>query len=157
MRNANSIIIPLISVILLIGVATDSSAQRASSRYRDPVLKGNPRRDAGGSCVYDRDGKVVFAPAGKVCRDRANHLLERGNADSDLVEAFPPRMQDDLSQLLNDHVHMAKEVARLRYMIREEERADALRAAEKVSAELTEHTAREERFFEAVARLKTSR
>lgn len=157
MKNVRCFVFPLVVSIVLIGVATDSTAQRARGLSRDPVLQGNPRRDAGGSCVYDRDGKVVFAPAGKECRDRSNHLVDRADADSDLVQAFPPGLRDDLAQLLNDHVHMAKEVSRLRYLIREKGREDALKAAEKVSSEITEHTVREERFLEAVARMRGDR
>ena len=157
MRNVKPIMTVLTTSVLLVFVATDTTAQRARSLSRDPVLRGNPKRDAGGSCVYDRDGKVVFAPAGKECRDRANHLVDRGDADSDLVGSFPPALQDDLSRLLGDHVHLSQEISRLRYLIREEGREEALKAAEKVSSEITEHTAREERFFEAVARLRRRR
>ena len=157
MRNLKRTAVGLIACVFFIGVASDSVAQRSRSLSRDPVLRGNPKRDAGGSCVYDRDGKVVFAPAGKECRDRANHLVDKSDADSNLVGEFPPGLQDDLAMLLSDHVHMAQEVSRLRYLIREEGREDALRVAEKVSSEITEHTAREERFFEAVARMRSAR
>lgn len=157
MRNFKPIMGILVTSLLLVFVATNSTAQRARSLSRDPVLRGNPKRDAGGSCVYDRDGRIVFAPAGKECRDRANHLVDRGDADSDLVGSFPPALQDDLSRLLSDHVHLAREISRLRTLIGEEGREDALKTAEKVSLEVTEHTAREERFFEEVARFQSRR
>lgn len=155
MRILQPIVVALVASILFVSLTTESAAQRVRSLSRDPVLRGNPKRDAGGSCVYDRDGKLVFSPAGKRCRDRANHLLDRSDADANLVQAYPASLRDALSRLLSDHVHLSQEMSRLRYLVREEERADALIAAEKLGAELTEHAAREERFFEALGRLRS--
>ena len=157
MFDKDSIVIMLITSMFLTGIAAESFAQQSRTRTIDPILRGNPKRDAGGSCVYDRDGKVVFAPEGKECRDRRNHLTELEKSESDLIQGFPPAMQQELARLLGDHDHIADEIARLRHAIRNEDRNVALEAAEKVSSELTDHTAREERFLEGLARRTMTR
>jgi len=37
-------------------------------------LKPNVKHDVGGSCVYDRNGRVAHAPSGVRCPDRTDHL-----------------------------------------------------------------------------------
>ena len=147
----------ILAVIFLSGIAAESFAQQSRTRTIDPILRGNPKRDAGGSCVYDRDGKVVFAPEGKECRDRRNHLTETKQSDAGLVQGFPPAMRQELARLLGDHDHIADEIARLRHAIRNENRNVALQAAEKISTELIDHTAREERFLEGLARMPAAK
>ncbi len=146
-----------VTTILVLAFTAEALAQQSRVRSIDPILRGNPKRDAGGSCVYDRNGRVVFSPAGKECRDRRNHLTELDTTGSDLVGDFPPAMRKELARLIADHDHIADEIARLRHAIRNENRNTALRAAEKVSAELTDHTAREERFLENLGRTPDSR
>lgn len=152
MRSTSKIFVPAIAALILFTMASDSVAQQRRATTTDPILKGNPRRDAGGSCVYSRDGKVVFTPEGKDCRDNRDHLSELGTSDSRIVDAFPPAMRPELSKLLADHKHIATEVTRLRIAIRNKNQDKALEAAEKINSELTDHRAREERFFEAMAR-----
>ena len=155
MRSTTKIFVPAIAALILFTMVGDSVAQQRRATTRDPVLKGNPRRDAGGSCVYGRDGKVVFAPEGKDCRDKRDHLSELDTSESRIVDSFPPAMRPELSKLLSDHKHIASEVIRLRQAIRNQNQNEALEAADKITSELTDHTAREERFLEAMAQ-KTS-
>jgi len=157
MQRKFEIPIFLITLLLMLGMTSESFAQRGRTLSRDPILMGNPRRDAGGSCVYNRQGQVVFAPAGKTCRDREDHLSELGAVDTDLVDSFPPRMRSKLTRLLSDHGHIAKDMARLRFMIREEKPEEALEVADKINSELTDHSVREEKFFKAMGRPKASR
>ena len=108
--------------LLLVGVATESFGQSARSSTREPVLMGNPRRDAGGSCVYNKDGKVVFAPAGKHCPDATDHLSVQRNTDSPIVARYNPAMQGEVNKLLGDHDHIAWEIARLRQAVESQNR-----------------------------------
>ena len=139
------------AAMLVVGVATESFGQNARSLTRQPTLIGNPRRDAGGSCVYNKDGKVVFAPAGKHCPDATDHLSVPSTTDSPIVASYPPSMQGEVSRLLGDHDHIAWEIARLRQAIVSPNREIALEAADKIHEELTVHRAREERFIEKMA------
>ncbi|HEB89513.1 MAG TPA: hypothetical protein ENI85_08095 [Deltaproteobacteria bacterium] len=157
MQRRHRMMIAFVTSTLIFGSAFEALAQQSRVRSIDPILRGNPKRDAGGSCVYDRDGRVVFSPAGKECRDRRNHLMDLDTARSDLMAEFPPEVKKELARLLADHDHIADEVARLRHVIRNEDRNAALRAAEKISAELTDHTVREERFMEDLGRAPDAR
>ena len=139
------------AALLVVGIATESVAQSARSSTRQPVLIGNPRRDAGGSCVYNKDGKVLFAPAGKHCPDATDHLSVPRMTDSPIVASYPPAMRGEVSRLLEDHDHIAWEIARLRQAIVNPNREIALEAADKIREELTVHRAREERFIEKMA------
>lgn len=142
-----AIVLPVLGALLfMVGVPTVSFGQS-----REPVLRGNPKRDAGGSCVYDKNGKVVFAPDGKHCPDASDHLSKPSDADSPVLAAYPPALREDLRTLLSDHDHLAVEAARLREAVDSGNRLVALEAADKIRSELTAHRAREERFFEKVA------
>lgn len=138
------------ALLLLLGIPTESLGQSRSG-YREPVLPGNPRRDAGGSCVYDKNGKVVFAPDGKDCPDGSGHLSKPSDAESPILDGYPPALRNELAALLSDHEHLASEAARLRTAVDSGNRSAALEAAEKIRSELTDHRAREERFFEKLA------
>lgn len=140
-------VLPVLGALLfLVGVPTVSLGQS-----REPVLRGNPYRDAGGSCVYDKSGKVVFAPDGKHCPDGSNHLSKPSDADSPVLAGYPPALREELRTLLSDHDHLAVEVTRLREAVDSGKRLVAIEAAEKIRSELTGHRAREERFFEKAA------
>lgn len=139
---------------LLLLMATPSFAQ--SARTSEPILRGNPRRDAGGSCVYNKDGAVVFAPDGKHCSDRSDHLAN-SLSDSPVVDAFPPAMRQELTRLLGDHEHIAGEVARLTHALDNQNGRAAMDAADKLRSELAAHRAREEKFFATMARERIAR
>lgn len=146
------IVLPLLGALLLVvSMPSASPGQGRGPKYRDPVLQGNPRRDLGGSCVYDQSGKVVFAPEGKYCPDGSDHLSNPSDADSPVVAGYPPELREELRRLLSDHDHLAVEVGRLREAIESGNRRVGLEAADKIRSELTAHRAREERFFEKMA------
>ena len=129
-----AIVLPVLGALLfLAGVPTVSFGET-----REPVLRGNPKRDAGGSCVYDKSGRVVFAPDGKRCPDGSNHLSKPSDADSPVLAGYPPELREELRALLSDHDHLAVEVARLREAVDSGKRLVAIEAAEKIRSELTE-------------------
>ena len=109
------------------------------------------RRDVGGSCVYDKQGRVVFAPDGKLCPDATQHLSTPREGNSPIVASYPPALQGELSGLLRDHEHIAQEIARLRKEVESQDRKIALQTVDKIRAEITDHRAREEAFFEKMA------
>lgn len=146
------IVLPVFgALLLLMGVTTESLGQSRRSTTREPILRGNPYRDAGGSCVYGKDGKLVYAPKGKRCRDGSDHLGTAGDAQSPILAGYPPARRDDLAKLLSDYEHLVDEVARLRMAVDAGNRPVALEVADKIRSELTAHRAREERFLEKMA------
>ncbi len=152
MRSKARILLPMLAAgLLLVGAAMESLGQS-----RERVLIGNPYRDAGGSCVYDREGKVVFAPSGKHCPDATDHLSTSRKADSPIVASYPPGMRRKISKLLRDHEHIAQEIARLRQAVASQNREAALEAVDKIREEVTEHRGREERVFAEMAPKRTS-
>ncbi len=158
MRSKTRILLSMVAAgLLLVGVATESLGQSGRAVTREPVLRGNPRRDAGGSCVYDKDGKVLYAPKGKHCPDATDHVSKPRGADSPIVASYPPAMRGELTKLLGDHNHIAQEIARLRQALESRNREVALEAVNRIGAEVTDHRAREERFLEKMAPNPASR
>ena len=157
MRSKGRILLTMFAAALLLtGVASDSFA-RSYRPNREPNLRGNPGRDAGGSCVYDKMGKVVFTPRGKHCPDATDHLSKAPRSNSPIVASYPAALQGELSKLLGDHDHIAQGITRLKQAIVSRDHELALEVIDKIDAEITEHGAREERFFEAMAPLHASR
>ncbi len=159
--KVRTILTMLAAALFLTGVAIDSSARSFAngrqSPNRETDLRGNSQRDAGGSCVYDKDGKVVFTPRGKHCPDGTDHLSNARRSDSPIIASYPAALQGELSKLLGDHDHIVKEIARLRQAIVSRDHGLALEVIDKIDAEITEHGAREARFFEAMAPHHASR
>ena len=121
-------------------------------------VKPNIKRDVGGSCVYDRNGAVVFAPPGVRCTDRTEHLRPAaGQAPASLIEGLPEPMRGDVSGLLRDHAHIHDELARLRKVLEAGDHKLALEALAKLTSEVVEHRGREERFFQQMAREQAAR
>ena len=152
--NARILLSGLAAGVLLLGLVTDSLGQgrsRGRSSTRDPVLKGNPWRDIGGSCVYDWDGKVVFAPNGATCRDATDHLTAAKPAEAPVLASYPPALRAELSKLLGDHDHLRQEISQARLAIKARNRELALAAVDKLGEELADHRVREERFLERIA------
>ena len=147
------------AALLMIGVASDSLARSSGHRgpNREPLRSGNLGRDAGGSCVYDKQGKVVFTPAGKHCRDASDHLSTAPRSDSPIIANYPAAVQSELGKLLGDYDHITQEIIRLRQAIVSRDHELALEVVDKIRDEAAEHGAREKRFFEAMAPHHASR
>ena len=116
---------------------------------RQILLKENPYRDPGGSCIYARDGKPVYVPAGLVCPDRSIHSERAPAAAAALIDKYPPAMREELDKLLGDHEHVSREIVELRRVIEEGKQKAALDAVDHIATTLRDHLVREERFFEA--------
>lgn len=124
-----------------------------AQQIRSTPLRANPYRDGGGSCVYDRAGKLVHTPRGKECRDRSDHSEDPGlDAFASLVDGFPPAVRADLRKLLGDHAHISEELTRLRQTIEAGERAEALEFADRVETEVAGHRRREEELLSKLSR-----
>lgn len=100
--------------------------------------------------------RAVFVPVGKYCPDKVNHLPGAKRSEAPVVASFPPELREELSRLLGDHDHIAKEVARLRQAVKSGNRQLILEAADKIGSELVDHRAREESFFEKIAPVPAS-
>jgi hypothetical protein len=130
-----------ITIVALL-VPTTSPAQKETSRS----LRSNPYRDIGGSCVYGKQGEVLYAPKGAQCPERTEHLA--APAPQGRFSGLPPAYQPEAGQLVADHDHIAEELARLRQAIARNQKEGALQMADKLIAELTQHLQREESFLE---------
>ena len=116
-------------------------------------IRPNIKHDVGGSCVYDRNGAVVFAPPGVRCSDRTEHPRPAGGgAPASFIEGLPAPMRSDVSGLLRDHAHIHDELARLRKVLEVGDHKLALETLDKLTSEVVEHRGREERFFQQMAR-----
>ncbi len=130
-----------LAVGLMLAIASVAEAQLVQQR---PIIS-NPFRTGGGSCVYDRTGKLVHTPRGKECRSRSDEVDDSALGLSNaVVEGFPTALQADLRELLSDHVHISQELARLRQTIESGERAEALAVAAQMETKVADHRRREE-------------
>jgi len=133
-------------------MAAMAATPAAAQKIQEPRLRGNPNRMPGsGSCVYDRDGRAVFVPAGKTCPDKTEHLSRSPRKGTPLAAGYPPALRAELGRLLADHEHIAGEIARLRTAVERQDRRVALEATDRIRDELTQHKVREEQFLEKVA------
>jgi hypothetical protein len=132
--------------IVALLVPTTSPAQKETSRS----LRSNPYRDIGGSCVYGKQGEVLYAPKGAQCADRTEHLAAPAPAAAQQgrFNGLPPAYQPEARKLVADHDHIAEELTRLRQAIARNQKEGALQMADKLIAELTQHLQREESFLE---------
>jgi len=107
----------------------------------------------GGSCVYGANNELVYAPEGSECRGRRDvpksKAQEPEPKTSDLVNR-PTDLRGEAESLLDEHTHIAKELAQLRRSIATEEKKYALGAADRVIEELTRHYAREEKLLRSI-------
>jgi hypothetical protein len=121
-------------------------------------VKPNIKHDVGGSCVYDRTGRVVFAPPGVNCADRTDHLSPApAEASASLIEGLPEAMRVRVSELFRDHAHIHDELAQLRKAFDAGDQKLALRTLDKLTSEVVEHRVREERLFQEMASGPASR
>lgn len=133
----------------LVAFAGPSFAQKETQS----TLRSNPYRDIGGSCVYGKQGEVLFAPKGGHCPDRTDHLsaARKATTTADPFPGLPPAYQTEARGLVSDHSHIADELDQLRQAIARSQKEDALAIADKLVGEMREHLAREEDFIGKLA------
>lgn len=140
----------LLSFVLVVLFATPSIAQKVNAT----PLKWNPYRDQGGSCVYGANNELLHAPKGSDCKERrdvpTSKAPEPEPNTSNLV-SLPTDLRGEAESLLNEHTHIAKELAELRRSIATEEKKYVLGAADRVIEELARHYAREEKLLRSIA------
>ena len=135
---------------LIVGVAATAIGWPGSSigQFRNP----------GGSCVYGQHGEVIRAPAGVTCPDRRDHLQDgRGSLATPALNGIPEGMRGNVRRLFTDHAHLVDELARARSAVDIGDRAAALVALDKLSAEMLDHRSREEGLLEEISSQQLSR
>lgn len=139
----------MLALAATLAVATPSLGQRETSRS----LRSNPYRDIGGSCVYGKQGEVLYAPKGAQCADKTDHLstARKDAAATGRFQDLPPAFRPEASGLVADHSHIADELLELRQAIARNQKEGALAIADKLAGELNDHLTREERFLEKLA------
>jgi len=147
--KTQAIFFALLALLVFLASAPASVAQKETQTS----VRSNPYRDVGGSCVYGKQGEVLFAPKGANCTDRSDHLSqERKDAlPQDAFPDLPPSYKAEASGLVTDHVHIASELDELRQAIARNQKENALAIADKLVAELREHLTREEGFIARLA------
>lgn len=96
--------------------------------------------------MYGANNELVYAPEGSDCRERRDVPKSKAPEPepepktSDLVTR-PTDLRGEAESLLDEHTHIAKELAQLRRSIVTEEKKYVLGAADRVIEELTRHYA----------------
>lgn len=133
---------------LVIGLSLAIASSSFGQRVQPVPLRENPYRDIGGSCIYGRDGKAVYAPAGVHCPDNTRRDVRAPAAKAGTTDKYPPAMRGELDRLLDDHEHLSREIAELRRAIEGRKQEAALEALDHITTKLRDHLLREERFLE---------
>ena len=81
------------------------------------VLKGNPYRDVGGSCVYGGKGELLHAPKGVSCPTREDAPGGRASRTADEFAGLPPELRSEANALISSHKHIADHLVELRRAI----------------------------------------
>lgn len=135
----------VVIAVIALAIALPAIAQKV----RVPTLVENPYRDIGGSCVYGRQGELVYAPKGASCGSRRDEEDSPSQTTTpDRWENLAPALRAEMVALFEGHSHVAEELTRLRRAIAVGRTDDALQATDHVVQELTEQLAREERLLE---------
>ncbi len=146
----------LVTILVAAFVSPQIDAQsRRSSGPTTIKLRDNPYRNAGGSCVYDRMGKLVHSPKGVDCAadDEAAPAAaaEHEHSDSNLYDRHPlTKAQLEVRELLQHHSYIARELRMLRESIANEKRKASLARLDKITDELAMHLVREEKLLNNV-------
>lgn len=148
-RRTRQIRLAALGLAGLLAMAVPALAQRETP----PTLRSNPYRDIGGSCVYGKQGEVLYAPKGADCPDRTNHLgaAQSASTSKTRFQELPPAYRAEANGLVSDHEHIATELGELRQAIARNQREQAMTLADKLVAELREHLTREEGFLDKLA------
>ena len=111
----------------------------------------SPKRDVGGSCVYDREGRVVGNPVGVRCPDRTEGAGAAQGGDP-VPKGLPEPLQRDASALSHDFARIDDELAQLAQVIRSGDQKLALETLRRLTSDMVDHRRREESFVQQVAR-----
>ena len=148
------VLVPALLLVALGSSPIDAQSSR-STGLTTTKLRDNPYRNAGGSCVYDRMGKLVHAPKGVDCVDGneapASASEEHEHSDSNLYDRHPlTEAQREVQELLQHHSQIAQELRMLRESIESKKRKASLARLDKITDELAMHLVREEALLKKV-------
>ncbi len=137
----------LVGALVFGALATPALAQSIKERS----LQNNPYRQAGGSCVYGRNGELLNQPKGVVC---ASQEEAPGAAPPGAAERFaglPPALRSEATALVASHDHVADHLVELRRAVALNDKTKAIAISDAVAKELVDHLAREQALFEKLA------
>jgi len=138
--------------IVLVALATIAVASPAfSQQVREPILKANPYRDFGGSCVYGRNGELLHQPKGASCPSQEEAPGAAAPGASDQFAGLPPALRSEANALVASHDHVAGHLVELRRAAALNDKGSVLALSDEMAKELIEHLAREQALFEKLA------
>jgi len=137
---------------MVLGIAV-IVAWSAPAKVTPRPLRDNPYRNVGGSCVFDRAGKLVHAPKGSNCGSAspAPAAPKRPAASETPSSSHDSSGTRGVPRLLADHQHIAEEIGLLRVSIARQDRAASLEAVDRVLDELVAHLEHEEKLFKQLS------
>lgn len=122
-----------------------------SQQVREQILKANPYRDFGGSCVYGRNGELLHQPKGASCPSKEEAPGAAAPGASDPFAGLPPALRSEANALVASHDHVAGHLVELRRAAALNAKASVLALSDEMAKELIDHLAREQTLFEKLA------
>ena len=113
-------------------------------------VRDNYYRDIGGSCIYGRDGKVVYAPKGATCRTPDSSSDTAAEDAPASLEKVPPELQSQVDQLIGQHERFAEALTQLLKRIEARKYKAAAKLLDGLKTDLADHERREEQLFERI-------
>jgi len=133
-----------LTAVLVLGIAAAATGQKVIER----PLRGNPYRDAGGSCIYSGSGRLVFAPRGASCPELQTQQEAASSAP------LSAEMERGVRDLLATYPHIADEIVKARNAVSANDHEGALKALDHVLGEVSASKAASERLVEELSRPK---
>lgn len=142
-----------VGVVALVIALPAIAQQRRGPVTRTPVLVENPYRTSGGSCIYGRNGELVYAPKGVACASRQESAPDQtATSLSDRLAALSPALRKERTAILGGHSHIAAGLAELRPAVAQDRKDDALVASDHVVREPTDQLMNEQLLFEELSK-----
>ena len=137
----------VVGALVFGALATPALAQSIKERS----LQNNPYRQAGGSCVYGRNGELLNQPKGVVCASQEEAPGAAAPGTSDRFAGLPPALRSEATALVASHGHVADHLVELRRAVASNEKTRAIAISDEIAKELIDHLAREQALFEKLA------
>lgn len=136
------------------------AAPALAQSVRDKPLTENPSRTPGGSCIYDGDGKLLFAPRGATCPETESPPASAAPEAAPSQREQPPGAQgapplparQEVAALLAERERLDVELARVREAVAYEDRESARRVVDESLRKITRHLEHEARVLQPLAK-----
>ena len=125
------------AIALVLCLLSPCLASAQGGDFRGRKTKTNYFRQVGGSCIFGKDGTVIYAPAGATCPTVRN-------PSHGLVERVPPSLEVKLDEYAHELFEIDEALGQLGESITGRDYTQAKRLLDRIRAQILSHQRKEE-------------